>query len=1012
MDFKNEKLSSMPISNKNKKINTAAIRIIVFIIAIVVIILAIVQFIASNNERIANLNANQVKDNAVRLSKEVDDMVKERLADIEILSAFYSESLTSPEVDVELLQELTKDSNFDFMEYTDADGLNHNITGGTSDATDRKYYLDGIAGNTGLELIYESRATHETLLMFYTPVIFEGKPIGVMLGVLQATGKISEQIDISYYNEKAEVFLCDENGDIIASSIPMEKLDTRKKISFTDVLTDTETVNAIKSTMSDGTTNVFGNNNKKNSSGCVTKINGCGWYLIEVFPDAAHNDLVIESIGISTRLQVILLMVFIAVILVIVITNIIDRKYLIEKETKQKNNLQNHLNVIQSMGQIYFASYYINIKENSYIELLGKQNFHEMTETSGNAREHIKYINENLIQPEYVDIMREFLNLDTVEERLKEKQVITCEFKGVTTDWSQAYIIAGDHDDYGKLKHVFYAFRMIHDEKEKEEAAKAKIDEQMHALEQANFKMEEQLEVIKGLGSDYFSILLVDSLNDTVIPYRTEGEEGNVISDFFSRGSQSWSALIKEYADLLVLQEDRSAFQKYFRFKSEKDFSFNYRMIKDSGTVWLQVQVAYVKRKNGTKIAVIGTKNVDELVREEQKKQKVLADALDAAKKANKAKSDFLFNMSHDIRTPMNAIIGYTDLLKKSIDNPELRDRYIENIQTSNGYLLDLINNVLDTARIESGKATLDEEPSDIYLIGKNLDTAFAGEIEKKHLKYTIYDSTIHRYVYHDATKMAQIMFNVVSNAVKYTPDGGSIDIYFSETPSEREGWADFTSVVKDTGIGISKKFMPHIFDSFSREKSVTDSKIVGTGLGMGIVKQLVELMGGTISVESELGKGTTVSFTIPHRIAEAPTETEHTDTVVDSMTFAGKRILIAEDNELNAEIAMEILSEAGFEVEHAADGIICVDMLNKHIVGYYDLVLMDVQMPNMDGLKATAVIRQFPDKAKAKTPIIAMTANAFEEDRKKCLEAGMNGFISKPVDVQKLIDTLVNILK
>ncbi len=531
----------------------------------------------------------------------------------------------------------------------------------------------------------------------------------------------------------------------------------------------------------------------------------------------------------------------------------------------------------------------------------------------------------------------------------------------------------------------------------------------MRALEQANSRMEEQLEVIAGLGSDYFSILLVDSLNDTVIPYRTKGEEGAVISDFFSKGSHSWSALLQEYADLLVLEEDRSDFMEHLSFKSGKDFSFNYRMVKGTDISWLQVQVAYVKRKDGRNIAVIGTKSVDALVREEQKKQKALADALDAAEKANKAKSVFLFNMSHDIRTPMNAIIGYTDLLKKNVDNPELRDRYIENIQTSNGYLLDLINNVLDTARIESGKATLDEEPGDSYLIGKNLDTAFAAEIERKHLKYTLHDSTVHRYVYHDATKMAQIMFNIVSNAVKYTPEGGSIDIYFSETPSEREGWADFTSVIKDTGIGISKEFLPHIFDSFSRERSATDSKIVGTGLGMGIVKSLVELMDGTINVESELGKGTTVTVTIPHRIAEAPQEAENIDADIDEKAFAGKRILLAEDNELNAEIATEILSEAGFEVERAADGIICLDMLNRHD---YDLILMDVQMPNMDGLKATTVIRRLPNQAKAKIPVIAMTANAFEEDRKKCLNAGMNGFISKPIDIRKLIKTLSEILK
>lgn len=1013
MDAANERLSSVPTAGKLMKINTAAIQIAAFVAAIIVIVLAIVQFNISNRERISHLNASQVEDDTIRLAKEVDNLISYRLADIKILSAFYSESLTGPDVDVEMLRKMTEDSNFDFMEFADADGLDHNITGGTSDATDRKYYLDGMAGNTGLELIFESRATHETLLMFYTPVIFEKKPIGVMIGVIQATGKIAELIDVSYYDERAEVYLCDENGDIVASSIPLEELDTRKQISITEVLTDAETVETIQSTLSGGTTNVFGDSKREGSIGCVTRLTGCGWHLIELFPDAAHNDLVNASTRISGHLQMVLFVVFITVILVMVITNMIDRRNLIEKEARQKEALQNHLHIIQSMCQIYFASYYIDLEQGSFIELSAKQNLREVIGTAGDAAgNRIRYGIELLVLPEYADLMSEFLDLDTVDDRLKEKQVITCEFKGVTTDWSQAYIIAGERDDHGELKNIFFAFRTIHDEKEKEEAAQAKIEEQMLALEQANSQMEEQLEVIEGLGSEYFSILLFDSLQDTVIPYRTEGEEGAIITEFINRGDCKWSALIQVYADTLVLEEDRSDFLEYLCLHFEKDCTFNYRMKKDNDTSWLQVQLVHVKRRDGTNIAVIGTRNVDELVREEQKKQKALADALAAAEKANRAKSDFLFNMSHDIRTPMNAIIGYTNLLKKSGDDPELRNRYIENIQTSNGYLLDLINNVLDAARIESGKATLDEEPGDIYKIGKKLDTAFAGEIEKKHLKYTIHDATIHRYVYHDETKMAQIIFNIVSNAVKYTPEGGSIDIYFSETPSKQEGWADFTSVVKDTGIGISKEFLPHIFDSFSREKSVTDSKIVGTGLGMGIVKRLVELMHGTISVESELGKGTTVSFTIPHRLVEAPAETEQTDSVIDPKTFAGKRILLAEDNELNAEIASEILGEAGFEIEHAEDGIICVDMLGKHDAGYYDLILMDVQMPNMDGLKATTVIRQLPDQKKAKTPVIAMTANAFEEDRRKCLTAGMNGFIAKPIEIQKLMETLVEILK
>ncbi len=1014
MGIRKKHTSDTSVDNRLVAVNTvtAAVRLFIFILAIIAIAAAIVQFRVSNSERILRLNSSHVQENTVRLAQEVDDLIDDRLNTIKVLSKFYTGFLTSPEVDVDVLRTMTEGSSFDYIEFVDADGMNHNISGGVSDASDRKFYTDGMAGGTGMDLVYRSKVSDNTLLRCYTPVIFKGEPIGVMTGVIEVSGTIKDLIDVSYYDEPAEAYLCDENGDIIASSLPMEEMDTREQIRITDALTDEDVVNSIEASMADGGTYTFVEDSGAGSIGCVTKVPGCGWYLVEIFPDALHKGLIDSSIRISARLQAILITVFVVVILAILATNIIDRRSFVSKETKQKNALQNHLNIIQSMGQIYFAAYYIDMEKKSFMRLSGMESLQEAIDTAGDADERIKYTCEHLVQPEYADVMREFLNLDTINDRLRDKQVITCEFKGASAGWNQAYIIAGDREDSGKLRHIFFAFRMIHDEKEKEEAAQAVIEEQMRALEQANAQMEEQLEVIEGLGSMYFSILIVDMEKDTVVPYRTEGEDGAIIAEFFSREGGSWSALAKNYSEMLVADEDRPRLIQNLLLTNDKDFSFNYRLKKEYDTSWLQVQVAFVERKDGSKIAVVGTKNVDDLVREEQQKQKALADAYDAAERANRAKSDFLFNMSHDIRTPMNAIIGYTNLLKKNWDDPELRDRYIDNIQTSNGYLLDLINNVLDTARIESGKATLDESPGDHYLVKKNLDTTFAGEIERKHLKYTVHDSTVHRYVYHDETKVVQVMFNIVSNAVKYTPEGGSIDIYFSETPSDREGWANFTTVVKDTGIGISKEFLPHIFDSFAREKSATDSKIVGTGLGMGIVKRLVELMEGAITVESELGKGTTVTYTIPHRLAEAPTEIESVADAVDTTVFEGKRVLLAEDNELNAEIAMEILQEAGFEVEHAEDGIICVDMLNKHDAGYYDLILMDIQMPNMDGLKATQVIRRLPDKAKANTPIIAMTANAFKEDQKKCLDAGMNGFTTKPIDIQNLMDTLIEILK
>ncbi len=541
------------------------------------------------------------------------------------------------------------------------------------------------------------------------------------------------------------------------------------------------------------------------------------------------------------------------------------------------------------------------------------------------------------------------------------------------------------------------------------------LEDALTAAEKARTDQKLQHDIVTSLSRDFLNVFLVNAAERNVRILKLDG----YVTEGLERGTPKeypYDTIVSQYIKDRVYSEDQKMMTDTMNLdnvlahlSNKPEYAGSYRVL-DEGRVSYYQYKYMLTGDEGQMIAAF--RNIDDIVEAEVKQKNALAEALDRAEKASKAKTDFLFNMSHDIRTPMNAIIGYTDLLKKNADNLELRNRYIENIQTSNRYLLDLINNVLDTARIESGKATLDEAPGDSFEIGRVLDTAFANEIEKKHIQYTFHNSVVHRYVYHDVTKMEQIMFNIVSNAVKYTPDGGKIDIFFSEEPTDREGYANFTSVIKDTGIGISKEFLPHIFDTFSRERTVTDNKIVGTGLGMGIVKKLVELMGGTITVESELGKGTTVSLTVPHRIAEAPMKAENDGSAVTPEIFVGKRILLAEDNALNAEIAIEILEEAGFEVEHAEDGIICVDMLNKHDAGYYDLILMDIQMPNMDGMKATSVIRSIPDQSKSQIPILAMTANAFEEDKQNALAAGMNCHIAKPIEVKKLMDALAKILK
>jgi signal transduction histidine kinase/CheY-like chemotaxis protein len=382
------------------------------------------------------------------------------------------------------------------------------------------------------------------------------------------------------------------------------------------------------------------------------------------------------------------------------------------------------------------------------------------------------------------------------------------------------------------------------------------------------------------------------------------------------------------------------------------------------------------------------------------------------AEAANVAKSNFLFNMSHDIRTPMNAVLGFTELMQENINDPDKLESYIEKSKFSGEYLLGLINNVLEVARIDSGRETLNEEITNLEDEGYYY--VFENDVSKKHLNVTRYINIEHAYVYADAQKIKEIILNLVSNAIKYTPDGGTIRINLEEHTCDTTGYANYSCSVSDTGIGMTKEFQEHIFDSFARERNTTESKIMGTGLGMAIVKKLTDIMGGTIAVESEPGKGSTFTVSMNLRIVENPEEylknKQHEENK-ENIDLSGKTLLVAEDNELNAEIAKAVLENLGASVEVAKDGVECIDMLQNHAAGYYDLVLMDIQMPNLNGYGAAKKIRSLPDSAKANIPIVAMTANAFDEDKRNAFAAGMNGHIAKPINMKEINRVLGRVL-
>ena len=470
---------------------------------------------------------------------------------------------------------------------------------------------------------------------------------------------------------------------------------------------------------------------------------------------------------------------------------------------------------------------------------------------------------------------------------------------------------------------------------------------------------------------------------------------------------------IKEYADVVVAPEDRKRFLEVTEFNALMEYFKNndneciieYDVIINGGRRRYQGKFTLsLQDPEGAKIYV-GVRDITLIEEERTEYNRKLMSALAQAEEANKGKSYFLFNMSHDIRTPLNAIIGYSELAKNHLDEKEVLDDYIYKIQTCGRQLLGLIGDVLDMAKIESGNLEISEKPCLCQDLMSDIMISVNESAKKKGLEFEASGNACHSTILCDKVKVQKILLNILSNAVKYTPQGGKISLSVQEKIREDEGLSDFTFVVKDNGIGISKEFLPYIFNSFSRERNATISGVSGTGLGMTITKRLVDAMGGKIEVESQQNMGTTVTVSIT--FSRLVGLEEKREEIIPDAFLKDIRVLLVEDNEINGEIASEMLRELKVNVDLVTNGKECIDALLEKDAGYYDLVLMDIQMPVMDGYEATRIIRRFSDKDKRLIPVIAMTANAFEEDKQKAFQSGMNGHLAKPVEMRHLIQAL-----
>ena len=595
-------------------------------------------------------------------------------------------------------------------------------------------------------------------------------------------------------------------------------------------------------------------------------------------------------------------------------------------------------------------------------------------------------------------------------------------------------------EDYGHFAHseiagdVFYVFisdaterinRQLSEKNALIDAQNEKEQKLQHLIEKYNrerslFQQEDlqRLKVIEGLSINYDSILFADLDEDTVLPYRLSYRTQH----HFEKKLQirKFTELMKDYASTWVHPDDRELVSKmtvndYIRKElSENDsFYINYRCIENDTTKYLQLRIVNVGSKSKISQIVLGYRTIDDEILHEIKQKSVLEDALHKANLASVAKNTFLSNMSHDMRTPLNAIFGYTALAGKNLKDKELVSDYLEKIEAASRQILDLINNVLELTYMESQNFRLNETECNVCEIVQEIQRSLLPKAVQKNISLSLQSNTMNSGVYADKEKLKQVLHHLADNAVKYTKNGGQVNISVTELKKDKlsKGFSTYEFTVKDTGVGIGKNALEHIFEPFERENNTTQAGIYGLGLGLTIAKHIIDTMGGTITAESEVGKGSTFKVTLELRKQNYDHRTEQEQSA-RSFSLKGKKILIVEDNPINLEIEAELLSDLGCTIDSAQNGQIAVEKVSASKDGEYFLILMDIQMPVMDGLQATEAIRKLDNPAHAKLPIIAVSANAFESDKKASIEAGMDAHLTKPINIPLLLKTIKQTVK
>lgn len=1095
----------------------------------------------SNRQQIEDRNLNYAMDSARQTTQGISNEFTNAVRRVRNYAYFLSVGLNSSEIDADMLKELESNVDFDSMRFINSEGANLTSDGTISDSTDRDYFDAGMRGENGCTMVLNSRITGRTTMVFYAPVLEDDKTVGVLLGLYLAEDYLQEILETSYFGEEADVYLCTREGDVIASSNGVKHDNLLPDVLRDTGVIDTETAENIW-TVFRGEADEMGficDSGSLTDNLCVLRVPNTEYILVQTFPKNVTQTMVQDANRTGMILQAILIALFVVYILLLLI-----RSRSLRQKLERENQEMGY--IISGVSTLFARFIMVDLEEASYRYLSGTVPELNGLTANGSYKDFASYLCSFLIEDKERQKFSKQLEQDTLAQELGSGGTIQYEFQSLNNGnkvWEHINIICLEHKD-GKATKVLFLRQDVTALKEKELKAQAVINK-------ANLKERQYRIAITSAAFSTFEFNLTQNLIEQDV-LRTMDEHQISLLEWVGLSAPCPASVCFEKWKEFVLEESIDEYETVVNLDSLKqrfeqgnaEVTVDYwGGVPDGQQICVRQSFIMTRDEQTDDIMVmVVSKDITAQVRKQREQTQALQDALMQAQHANSAKTTFLSNMSHDIRTPMNAIIGFTTIAVSHIDNKSQVQDCLQKVLSSSNHLLSLINDILDMSRIESGKLQIKEQECNISELTHNLVNIIQPQVKAKQLELFIDTFDVaNEDIIADSLKLSQIFVNLLSNAVKYTPAGGSISFRIRQQTTFHRGYGDFVFIVKDNGIGMTPEFAEHIFEPFEREDSTTKTGIEGTGLGMAITKNIVEMMGGTITLQSEKGKGSEFKVELSlklqdveknaaeikeleglralvvdddcdscesitrmlnqiglrsewtvsgreavHRAKSAHNEGDSyhtyiidwqmpemsgiettrriraavgseipiiiltaydwTDIEEEAMQagvtafcskplfmsdlktvllsannlvekeentpwtrvdFGGKRILLVEDIELNREIAQVILEESGFVVETAPDGSDAVEMVRKSEEGYYDAILMDVQMPIMDGYEATRTIRALHRKDVETLPIIAMTANAMEEDKETALKNGMNAHIAKPLDIDLFLSIL-----